>query len=331
MSPAKAPPSRRRLNLALQGGGAHGAFTWGCLERLLDQEDIEIGSISGTSAGALNGAAMASGFAHGGRKGAKERLRMLWTGVAQASLPLTFLTLPFRKPGMGLWDDAMPLTSPYQANPLGMTPLRALLESVIDVDVLQQADGLSLFVNAVDVRTARTRVFEPAEMSIDALLASACAPLMFHGVDVGGAVYWDGSYGANPALWPLHGDKRPDVDILLVELTPLHRSEVPTTAKNILNRINEIASINGLLAELRAIDLLNRHAAGTSIRVHVLSLPDELGAPFLEPSIKRTVSLELFEWLRACGHAACDGWLADNGHLIGVASTTDLHEKYLHR
>lgn len=321
----------KRLNLALQGGGAHGAFTWGCLERLLDEEDIEIGTISGTSAGALNGAALATGFAHGGREGAKEWLRLLWTQVAQVGAPLAFLTLPLRKPGMGLWDDAMPLTSPYQANPLGMSPLRALLASLIDVDALRQADGPRLFVNAVNVRTARTRVFEPPEMSIDALLASACAPLMFQGVEIDGAVYWDGSYGANPTLWPLYEGKRPDADIFMVELTPLHRGEVPMTAKNILNRINEIASVNGLVAELRAIDLLNRHAASAPIRLHVLSLPDEPDTPFLEPSIKRTVGLELFESLRAAGHAACDGWLAVNARHIGMKSTADLRGKYLER
>lgn len=320
---------RKRLNLALQGGGAHGAFTWGCLERLLDESDIDIGAISGTSAGALNGAALVSGFAQGGREGARQRLRMLWTGVAQAGSPLTFLMLPLRKPGLGMWDDAMPVVSPYQANPLGMMPLRALLASVVDEDALRQAEGPHLFVNAVDVRTARTRVFEPAEMSIDALLASACAPLMFQGVEIDGAVYWDGSYGANPSLWPLYPDRRPDVDIFMVELAPLERREVPVTAKNILNRINEIASINGLVAELRAIDRINRDATGADIRLHVVSLPDEPDTPFLEPSVKRTVGLELFESLRAAGHAACDAWLAANARHIGVTSSADLRGRYL--
>ncbi|RYX92187.1 MAG: patatin-like phospholipase family protein [Comamonadaceae bacterium] len=322
---------RKRLNLALQGGGAHGAYTWGCLERLLDEPELEIGAISGTSAGALNGAALVSGFAKDGAEGAKKRLRQLWTGVAQAGAPLTFFMFPLRKPGMGIWDDVMPLTSPYQANPFGMSPLRTLLDAVIDVEALQQAKGPHLFVNAVNVRTACTRLFEPREMSVDALLASACAPLMFQGVEIDGEVYWDGSYASNPTLAPLYNGEPPDVDILMVELTPLNRSEVPTSAKNILNRINEIASINGLMAELQAIELANRNITGADIRFHVVSMPEEPGALMLEPSVKRTVGMEVFESLRESGYAACGRWLEVHGNSLGVRSSVDSRSKYLER
>lgn len=319
-----------RLNLALQGGGAQGAYTWGVLERLLDEEHIHIDRISGTSAGALNGAALATGLARGGREGAREHLAMLWNQVAQAGLLMSFLLLPLRKPGMGIWDDAMPLLSPYQVNPLGMAPLRQILGSVVDEALLRQAVAAPrLFVNAVHVHSGRSRVFGPADMSIDALLASACAPLSYQAAQVDGESYWDGSYAANPTLWPLY-EKNPDCDILLVELTPQHRLETPRSAKNILNRINEIASINGLLAELRAVDALNGNVAQADIRMHVLSTSEGPAAPLEnEPSIKRTVSRVLFEMLRQDGHRACDAWLREHGAQLGKRSTVDIGARYL--
>jgi NTE family protein len=322
-------PESTVLHLALQGGGAHGAFTWGVLDRLLDEPGVEIGRISGTSAGALNGAALATGYARDGREGAKRQLALLWQKVAQAGLPLTLLLMPLRKPGMGVWDDAMPLLSPYQTNPLGMSPLRRVLDAVVDAEVLRDTTGPQLFVNAVNVRTGHARVFRPSEMSIDAILASACAPLMFQAVQIDGESYWDGSYAGNPMLWPLYENSL-DADILMVELTPLLRPEVPTTAKNILNRINEIASINGLISELRAMDLMNRNGGhGGALRFHVLSLPDEASKLEIEPSIKRTVAGELFESLRQSGHAACERWLAQHRDKIGVSASIDIQEKYL--
>lgn len=315
------------LNLALQGGGAHGAFTWGVLDRLLEEPDVEIGRISGTSAGALNGAALATGYAHDGPAGARAQLALLWNQIALVGLPFAFLLLPLRKPSLGLWDDALPLISPYMTNPMGMAPLRHVLNSVVDFEGLRRKQGPELFVNAVNVHTGLSRVFGPSEMSAEVLLASACAPLVFQAVQIGQDFYWDGSYGGNPMLWPLYEGKD-DADIFMVELTPLKRAETPTTAKNILNRINEIASINALVAELRQVDAYNR--LGAAIRLHVLSLADEdSAAATLEPSVKRSVGMMLFESLRLRGRAACERWLADNWAGLGVRSTTDLRGKYL--
>jgi len=310
-----------KMNLALQGGGAHGAFTWGALERLLDEPDIEIERISGTSAGALNGAALVSGFAEGGRPGAKHRLAALWRQLALAGIPFTMLLLPLRKPSLGMWDDGMPLISPYAANPLGMAPLRMVLGSVVDESALRSHGTPELFVNAVSAQTGLNRVFGPGEVTVDALLASACAPLVFQAVPIDGESYWDGSYGANPALWPLFHKQR-DVDIFLVELTPLVRSETPMSAKNILNRINEIASINAFKAELR--DVADINAQEELVRMHVLSLPNEGSDVAIEPSIKRSVGIELFESLRQTGHAACDRWLHANRRDLGVRGTIDM-------
>lgn len=323
---SRIPP--RVLNLALQGGGAHGAFTWGVLDRLLEQENLVPGRISGTSAGALNGAAVATGYARGGREGAKANLALLWRKIAEAGAPLTFLLLPLRKPGMGVWDDAMPLLSPYQANPLGMEPVRYILNAVADIKAMRQPGAPQLYVNAVNVHSGHSRVFGPHDLSIDALLASSCAPLMFQAAQVDGESYWDGSYAGNPMLWPLYEGEM-DTDILMVELTPLRRPETPTTAKNILNRINEIASINGLISELRALDLVNRSVRLASIRMHVLSFPDAGTESAIEPSIKRTVGPALFESLRLSGYRACEQWLNAHGHLLGKAASVDIRARYL--
>lgn len=331
----KAPPRsslpRLQLDLALQGGGALGAFTWGVLDRLLEEEHIDIGRISGTSAGALNGAVLATGLARGGHKAAKEHLESLWSQVALAGSLMTFLMLPLRKPGsLGLWDDLHPVISPYQANPLGMAPLRAILGSLVDVELLRQEGAAPrVHVNAVHVQTGKGRVFGPAEMSLDAILASACAPLVYQAVRIDGEDYWDGSYVANPYLWPLY-EGRHDTDILLVELIPPHRAETPMSAKNILNRINEITSINGLVAELAALEAVNRHAPGADIRLHAVSMPAQPAAPLgKEPSVKRTVDRSLFEMLRQDGRRACEAWLQEHGGKLGRQSSLDVDASYL--
>jgi NTE family protein len=293
------------LQLALQGGGAHGAFTWGVLDRLLDEE----------------------GLAHGDRAAAKEHLSRLWHGIATVGTPLAWLMTPLRKPGLGVWDDALPLLSPYMTNPLAMEPIRALLTGIVDVEAMNVAGPNSLYVNAVNVNTGRCRVFGPGEHSLQTILASACAPLVFQAVVIDGESYWDGGYAGNPSLWPLYADS-PEIDLLLVELTPLKRAETPTTAKNILNRINEIASIQGLVAELQAVDVINRTVPGADVRLHVVSLPDAGSALQIEPSIKRTVALELFYALQQRGHAACDAWLATRtGNALPVP--TDIGFRYL--
>lgn len=197
-----------------------------------------------------------------------------------------------------------------------MAPLRYVLNTVFDEALLSGGAGPDLFVNAVNVQTGRSRVFGPAERSTDALLASACAPLSYQAVQIDGESYWDGSYASNPSLWPLY-EPDLDCDILLVELTPLNRAETPMSAKNIVNRINEVGSINGLLAEMRALDTVNRHVAGASVRMHVLSVSDRPAAVLAhEPSIKRTVSRVLFEMLRQDGRVACDTWLQQNRRLL---------------
>ncbi|MDB5938667.1 MAG: patatin-like phospholipase family protein, partial [Polaromonas sp.] len=319
-------PKPVTLHLALQGGGAHGAFTWGALECLLDEPDIQIGRISGTSAGALNGAALVSGYARGGRSGAKSNLALLWQKASEAGSLMSLFHLPLMKPSMGIWDDAMPLLSPYQTNPLALELLRYLVTTITDVELMRAATGPSLFVNAVNVHTGQARVFGPGDMTVAAVMASACAPLMFPAVIIDGQSYWDGSYAGNPSIWPLY-DGQDEADIFMVELTPLHRVETPTTAKNILNRINEIASVNGLRSELRGVQQVNQ--AGKDIRLHVLSFAESVADAQAEPSTKRTVGPVLFETLRRQGYEACAQWLVLNRGSLGRCATVDIGQRYL--
>nr|WP_145548272.1 patatin-like phospholipase family protein [Variovorax boronicumulans] len=330
---APSEPSPRRgpadpcLQLALQGGGAHGAFTWGVLDRLLDEPRIGLGDVSGTSAGALNGAALVSGLRCGGRQEASRRLEQLWTELALVGAPLSWLLTPLRKPGLGVWDDAAPLLSPYQSNPFAMAPLHAVLARVVDVAALNAPGPVRLHVNALNLRTGEGRVFGPGALSVQALLASACAPLMFQAIEIDGESYWDGSYASNPALAPLYEDRR-QADLLLVELAPLERPEVPTTAKNILNRINEIASMRGLREELRALQQADSRRGGGALRLHAIRLADSVPPAQAEPSVKRTVGMELFRALHAQGAAACEAWLRSHAGAVGRRSSVDLAACY---
>ena len=326
---ADTTPTTTTLHLALQGGGAHGAFTWGVLDRLLDDPAIEIGRISGASAGALNGAALVCGFAAGGRAGAKRNLALLWQKACEAGSVLAMFHLPLRKPGLGVWDDAMPVVSPYQTSPMALAHLQYVVSTVADFERVEPATGMGpqLFVNAVNVNTGRTRVFTPGEMSVAAVMASACAPFMFPAVVIEGDAYWDGSYGGNPCLAPLV-DGFAEADLLMVELTPQQRAETPMTAKNILNRINELASVSALRSDLRHVQHLNE-TGRADIRLHVLSLPESVDDLESEPSTKRTVGAWLFESLRQKGHAACDDWLARNRDKLGRASSVDIAARYL--
>lgn len=295
---------------------------------MLDEPSLTLGRISGTSAGALNGAALATGMAHAGRAGGQAQLARLWQTIAQVGWPLTFMLAPLRKPGLGIWDDMLPLVAPLQANPTGVGPLRAIVSAVVDLEALRSDDAPQLYVNAVSALSGQARVFGPHDITIEAIMASACAPMTFEGVRIEGDVYWDGSYASNPALRPLY-EKKSGGDILLIELTPLQRDELPITAKNILNRINEIASIRGLATDMRAIDDLNRRSSVPATRVHVISLAEHASPQQIEPSIKRTVGWELFESLRDSGRTACDRWLGQHRAQLGVSSTVDIHARYV--
>jgi NTE family protein len=331
-----------RIDLALQGGGSHGAFTWGVLDRLLEDETIAFDGVSGTSAGALNAAVLATGLAEGGRAGAQAALRAFWLDVAAQHSPLQggcFGRWTGASPGLeGFNLDANPFYawsqqwlrwfSPYQFNPLGENPLRAVVER--HVRPAQVARGeLAVFVTATAVHTGQPRVFDRASLSIDALLASACLPQLFRAVQIDGEPYWDGGYSGNPALWPLIYATGA-LDVLLVKINPLRRPATPDTPSEIADRVNEITFNAGLVGELRAIGFVGRLVREgrldggqyKHLRLHMVA--DDEGLAPLTPSSKLNTDRAFLEALHALGRAAAERWLVAHRADLGRRGTLDL-------
>jgi NTE family protein len=335
------------VSLALQGGGAHGAFAWGVLDRLLEDGRLDIEAISGTSAGALNAAALAAGYARAGAAGARNALERFWLSASEFA-PF----LPFRRTladrVAGRWNlDRSPgyfwfnlfgrLFSPYQTNPFNHHPLRQILAQQIDIAAVRACESIRLFITATNVRTGRARVFDRTDLSLDALLASACLPHLYQAVVIDGDPYWDGGYLGNPAIWPLiyHSST---ADVVLVQINPLVRSGVPRTPAEIENRLNEIAFNSSLMHEMRAISfvqrLLESHAlpgplAGRykNMRIHMIG--DEEGMKALGVASKANVERAFLEHLKAAGRAAAQRWLAATIADIGVRSSVDIRQMFL--
>ena len=259
--------ARKRINVALQGGGAHGAFTWGVLVALLESKEIAIDGVTGTSAGAMNAAVLMSGYMEGGEKGAIQRLEAYWRDVSNAA---TFS--PFRRSPidvlLGNWsldsspvylayDIASRVISPSVANPFDLNPLKAIVARNVDFDLLRACTDLKLFVAATNVRTGKVRIFSHKELTPDALLASACIPNLFPAVIIDGDAYWDGGFMGNPPLYPLFYETETH-DTLIVQINPIERAEVPYTAREVVNRMNEITFNASLLKELRAVRFVTR-------------------------------------------------------------------------
>ena len=337
----KATP--KRLNIALQGGGSHGAYAWGVVERLLE-EDIEITGLCGTSAGAMNATVTAYGLAKGGRSGARDALAMFWKRIADVSragpLQPSFLdrlagngTLDF-SPGWMLLDSLSRLASPYQLNPMNFNPLRDVLLESVDFDLLRQQTVVKLFVCASNVMTGRHRVFRETEMSVDAVLASACLPFLFQAVQVDGEHYWDGGYMGNPPLYPLfyHTDTP---DVLIVQINPINIREVPTTAQAIIDRINTLSFNSSLMREMRAINFVTKlidkgiddDGRLRRVFIHTIDAEDHLGR--LGASSKLNADWGFLQELRAVGRAKADAFLRDHFDKIGVRSSTDIEAKFL--
>jgi NTE family protein len=339
--------ARRHVSLALQGGGAHGAFTWGVLDRLLEDERIIIEAISGTSAGAMNAAALAAGYAASGREGARQALDRFWISTSERAI-----FSPFQRPLsdrlLGRWNlDRSPgylwfsligrLFSPYQTNPLNHHPLRDILASQIDIEAVRACRALRLFITATNVQTGRPRVFDQDDLSLDALLASACLPHLYQAVEIDGDPYWDGGYMGNPAIWPLiYGCVT--ADVVLVQVNPLMREGIPRTAIEIDNRMNEIAFNASLMHEMRAIafvqrlleqDALKEHFAARykNMRIHVIG--DEEGMKALGVTSKFNAERGFFEHLKAAGRACAARWLKTTIGDLGVRSSVDVRATFL--
>jgi len=330
------------VNLALQGGGAHGAFTWGVIDQLLDDGRIEIEGVSGTSAGALNAVMLADGLARGGPEEARQRLADFWRAVSvDGHLPDLQRGVAERLfryvPRGGLWLGAMSrLLSPYELNPLNINPLKELIERFADFEAIRRDHRLALFVSATNVRTGELKVFTRAEITPEAVMASAALPFLFRAVEIDGVPYWDGGYSGNPALIPFLRATATE-DVLIVQINPRERREVPTRASEIMSRANEISFNAALLSELRGVEFVNRLIdegrlrRGTRpgefrrLRLHRIVMED-IDEGFGARGTLKT-DYEHFETLRKLGQRAARRFLDAHFDDIGRRGTIDLPEE----
>jgi len=340
---AQGAQKTKRINLALQGGGAHGAFTWGVLEHLLSDERLVVEGISGTSAGAVNAVMLADGLARGGRAEAQKRLADFWRAVSNnGNLPplqravvdrlLSFV--PLEGSPMQAWLDVLSrYFSPYDFNPLNINPLKELFDRFVDFEALRAFSDLQIFISATNVQTGRVRIFSREKITAEAVMASACLPLLFRAVEIDGVPYWDGGYLANPVIFPFFGTTKTE-DVLVVQINPLVRQKTPTSASEIMNRINEITFNSSLLAEYRAIEFVarlidqGRLPRGTRpgqyrrVNVHRIVL-DRFGTQF-DTFSKISTDYDFFEMLHVIGKRAARRFLDEHFDDIGVRSTVDL-------
>ncbi len=336
--------AEKRINLALQGGGAHGAFTWGVLDRLLEDERIAFEAVSATSAGAMNAVVLAYGLTEGGRQGGQRALAAFWRRVSHAGAfsPLQPSLLDRwsgnraleNSPAFMMFDIVSRLLSPYQFNPLNWNPLRQVLEQSVDFAALRRAScKLRVHLSATNVRSGKIKVFGNDELSSDAVMASACLPFLFQAVEIDGEAYWDGGYSGNPALFPLIYDSQSS-DVLIVHINPLCRDSLPTTASEILNRINEISFNSSLLRELRAVAFVtrliqqdpDRHLDLKEMKIHAIADDEAMGA--LGVASKLNADWEFLTFLRDRGRAAAETWLGANYDALGRRSSIDLKSTY---
>lgn len=334
--------TRKRISLALQGGGALGAYTWGALDRLLEDERIEIAAISGSSAGAMCAVVLAEGLEEGGRDAARAHLRRFWEGVAEAGHSNPYRRTPMMaflnafKPGwaqesyLALWADiASRFASPYDFNPLNINPLKEVLEELVDFERVRKCKGVRLFIGATNVETGRIRIFRNEELTADHVMASACLPQLFQAVEIDGAPYWDGGYVGNPALFPLF-QVEATRDIVIVQVNPIERAGTPRTAPDILARVNEITFNASIMNELRAVEFVGRlidqsrlpEGRYRKMLVHNVSETQPL-AP-LGIGVDLNTDLNFFERLFVTGRGAADRWLSEHYDALGQRSTVDL-------
>lgn len=326
----------KTIELALQGGGAHGALTWGVIDRLLEEPGLRIEGVSGTSAGAMNAVVLADGLEAGGPEAAREHLARFWKAVSTAAT-----TSPIQR---DLWsrisgdwsldnslsylffDHLSRVFSPYELNPLNLNPLRDLVEANVDFDRVRRCSALKVFVTATNVRSGRPRVFRCPELSVDAVMASAALPFMFQAVEIDGEAYWDGGYMGNPALFPLV-DECDARDLVLVQINPFYRPELPRTAREIINRMNEITFNASLVKELRSIMLLKQlidtegleKERYRDMRLHRIHADEDLLE--LQASSKLNAEWPYLCHLRDLGRARASRWLEKHWNDVGERSS----------
>jgi len=328
-----------KLNLALQGGGAHGAFTWGVLDRLLEEERLEIGWVSGTSAGAVNAVALAAGLAEGGREGAREKLREVWQAVYKAGVPDLLRLNPFLYSlTRSSFGQLAGLMSPYEFNPLGFDPLRELLVRLIDFERIRTQAPVGLVIAATEVATGQARFFRADELGVEMVLASACLPTLQRAVQIAGKAYWDGGFSANPDLITLTRES-PVSDTLLVMINPRERRELPTGVREISGHVNHITFNAPLQRDVELIEALRREAGSiwfsrnsfaSKVRRHRFHLVD---AGRYTAALKHETKMEpdwgLFTYLHGAGRTETHKWLDRHRNDVGRRESARLGERIL--
>jgi NTE family protein len=334
----------KKVNLALQGGGAHGAFAWGVLDRLLEDGRVTFDAVSATSAGAMNASVLGYGLTIGGAEGAREELEKFWKKIsdegAKGPLQPSFIDKALGNhsldysPVFMMMDILSRIMSPYELNPMNLNPLRKVLESSIDFNVLREGCPIKLFLSATNVRTGKVRMFENHEIGPDQVLASGCLPFMFQTVEIDGEGYWDGGYMGNPAIFPLiYGSETNDV--VIVHINPLNRNEIPKSAKDIMNRINEISFNSSLMREMRAIAFVSHLIDDGQLqddkhrRMLIHSIMDEEFMTSLGVTSKLNPDWGFMKVLRDHGRDSASKWLDEHFDDVGVRSSTDIKSSFL--
>jgi len=337
------PPvaDQKVVNLALQGVGSHGAFTWGVLDRLLEEERLALDGISAASAGAVNAVVLAYGLAVGGREGAKRSLDRYWRRLSEMASASIFQPSLLDKmygnfaldhsPGYVLVDTLSQVFSPYQLNPLNYNPFKELLEEVIDFELLRRQQAVKLFLCATNVRSGKVKIFSCEELRSDHVVASSCQPLTMHAVEIDGEYYWDGGFMANPALFPVIYACQAR-DIILVHLTPTERPENPTTSRAILSRMQEVTFNSSVMREMRVVAFVTKLiddgkiVGGKRMLIHTIDGEDVIGA--FSNSSKMNADWDFLLHLHKIGRQRADNWLKSNFDRLGVETTIDLQSKY---
>ena len=343
MAKGKSGQNQKHINLALQGGGSHGAYTWGVLERLMGDRRLHIAGLSGTSAGAMNAVVMADGFIKDRREGAIKSIRAFWERISETGF-FNAKTQAFWKgygstvnldstPFYHMLDMFSRMFSPYELNPMDINPLLEIVEEMIDFEELRKHTELKLFVTATNVRTGKPRVFTTHEMTAKVLMASSCLPLVFKAVEIDGEHYWDGGYIGNPSIYPLVHECE-SRDVVIIQINPLRRNEVPHTARDILNRLNELSFNTSIVREMRGFatitqliesgQLNNHHYS--EVNFHMIEAQDDLA--HLNASSKFNTDIAFLEGLHQRGWNTAERWLEKNFDMLGVKSTLDVMEVF---
>ncbi len=334
----------KSINLALQGGGSHGALAWGIIDKLLEDDRLKFDSVSSTSAGTMNAAVLAYGLATGGNDGAREELHNFWRMISEAGALYSPMKMTPMEEMLGVkmensmayncMDLLSKILSPYQLNPLNFNPLRDVLEKCIDFDKIKTSKKLKLFISATNVKTGKIKVFENKDISIDTVLASACLPFMFQSVQVENDFYWDGGYMGNPAIFPLiYNSDCPD--ILIIHLNPIFRDQVPDSAAEILNRMNEISFNSSLMREMRAISFVSKMLDNRWIkdeyrknmkRLFMHAIRADVNMQLFSVASKLNTDWDFLTQLHEEGRRQGEAWLKQHFGQVGKETTIDMDE-----